>query len=66
MITLDREIELFWKRKISGATVLFMTNKYIYLLELLASLFAHNTTFVDRDNASIIRARHLWREFSSF
>ncbi|EIW61102.1 uncharacterized protein TRAVEDRAFT_46325 [Trametes versicolor FP-101664 SS1] len=30
--TLDREVNLFWKRKFTGATTLFLTNRYIPLL----------------------------------
>lgn len=32
MITLDQEIELFWRRKKSGATVLFLLARYLTLL----------------------------------
>ncbi len=28
IITLDREINLFWNKKITGATVLFLVNRY--------------------------------------
>ena len=31
IITTDHEINLFWKRKFSGAVVLFLTNRYIVL-----------------------------------
>ncbi|KAI0351300.1 hypothetical protein OH77DRAFT_1411320, partial [Trametes cingulata] len=31
-ITLDREINLFWKRKVTGATVLFLATRYLLLL----------------------------------
>ncbi|KAI0738681.1 hypothetical protein C8Q80DRAFT_1275643 [Daedaleopsis nitida] len=31
-ITMDQEIGLFWKRKLSGATALFFTNRYLVLL----------------------------------
>ncbi|KAI0644308.1 hypothetical protein C8Q79DRAFT_928077 [Trametes meyenii] len=29
LITFDREIALFWRRKFTGATVLFLTNRYL-------------------------------------
>ena len=32
LITLGREIELFWIRPASGATVLFAANRYIFFL----------------------------------
>ena len=31
IITLDREIEMFWRRKSSGATALFLANRYTIL-----------------------------------
>ncbi|TBU46368.1 hypothetical protein BD309DRAFT_916187 [Dichomitus squalens] len=31
-ITLDREVALFWKRKVTGASVLFLSSRYITLL----------------------------------
>ena len=32
-ITIDREIDLFWKHKFSGAAVLFFTNRYLISVE---------------------------------
>ena len=29
LVTFGREVELFWTRKFSGATILFLANKYI-------------------------------------
>ena len=54
IITFDKEVELFWKRRFSSATALFMANKYLYLLQLLIDLFIHNTTFVDYDNVRLV------------
>ena len=54
IITFDKEVELFWKRRFSGATALFVANKYLYLLQLLIDLFIHNTTFVDYDNVRLV------------
>ena len=31
-ITFDREVDLFWRGTITGATVLFIVNKYAYLM----------------------------------
>ena len=31
LITLDREIALFWKRKLTGASVLFLCTRYLAL-----------------------------------
>ena len=42
LITTDHEIDLFWKRKFSGAAALFLTNRYLILvysaLTLMTSL----------------------------
>ena len=32
LITMDREIELFWKLKFSSATALFLTNRYLIVM----------------------------------
>ena len=32
LITFDQEVNFFWKRKITGATILFFFNRYIVLL----------------------------------
>ena len=32
VITLDHEINLFWKRKFTGATILFLLNRYLLVL----------------------------------
>ncbi|KAI0351291.1 hypothetical protein OH77DRAFT_1411325, partial [Trametes cingulata] len=34
LITLDREVALFWKRKTTGATVLFLGTRYLALLSI--------------------------------
>ncbi len=42
LITVGAEVELFWTRKITGATVLFLTNRYLvlfYNLSLLRDLW---------------------------
>ena len=32
LISLDQEVNLFWKRKFTGATVLFLLNRYLLLI----------------------------------
>ena len=38
-ITTRQEIELFWREPVSGATVLFLFNRYVPLLCVLADYF---------------------------
>ncbi|KAH9906593.1 uncharacterized protein BXZ73DRAFT_110455 [Epithele typhae] len=38
LLTFSREVEFFWKRRVSGATILFITNRYLLLLDQLLSL----------------------------
>ena len=38
LISLDQEVNLFWKRKFTGATVLFLLNKYLLVLSNILSL----------------------------
>ena len=33
LITIDREIDIFWKPKLSGAAALFLTNRYLILVD---------------------------------
>ena len=40
MITTGREIDLFWGRRVTGATVMFLANKYFTLLYALVAVFA--------------------------
>ena len=44
LITFDREVNLFWSRPKSVATVLFIANRYAFLLSnaFLPALFAPN------------------------
>ena len=42
LITVGAEVELFWRRKITGASVLFLANRYLvlfYNLSLLRDLW---------------------------
>ncbi|RPD57191.1 hypothetical protein L227DRAFT_507023, partial [Lentinus tigrinus ALCF2SS1-6] len=38
LLTLDKEIELFWNWKSTGATALFMVNRYLVMILRLANL----------------------------
>ncbi|KAI0765607.1 hypothetical protein BD413DRAFT_574050 [Trametes elegans] len=38
LITLDREVALFWRRRVTGASVLFFTNRYLVLVVYLLLL----------------------------
>ncbi|KAH9889050.1 hypothetical protein C8Q73DRAFT_668207 [Cubamyces lactineus] len=38
LITFDREVSLFWRRKLTGASVLFSTNRYLPLLVNILNL----------------------------
>ena len=53
LITVGAEVELFWKRKITGASILFLTNRYLvlfYNLSLLRDLwpFTLSVSFFSR------------------
>ncbi len=37
-LTLDREVAIFWKRKATGASVLFLSNRYISLVAYSARI----------------------------
>ena len=49
LVHLPQEVELFWKRKITGASVLFFANRYL-------SLLAQTMQFIDPTSE---RVRHL-------
>ena len=38
LITIDREIDLFWKNKFSGSATLFLANRYLILAATALSL----------------------------
>ena len=48
LITFGDEVQLFWRRKWTGATVLFILNRYIVLLVHIISLcsFVRTTNLV--------------------
>ncbi|KAI0628911.1 hypothetical protein C8Q77DRAFT_1067287 [Trametes polyzona] len=43
VITLDREVNLFWTRKFTGATALFLANRYIPLLLQIVDMCGYAT-----------------------
>ncbi|KAH9913985.1 uncharacterized protein BXZ73DRAFT_106767 [Epithele typhae] len=45
VIVFGREVELFWKARPSGATVIFLTNKYFRLLYYILGISAFMYTF---------------------
>lgn len=47
LVTFDREVELFWKRKFTGASVLFLLNRYLPLLTVILDL-SQSTPMSDR------------------
>ncbi len=40
IITFDREVSLFWRRRFTGATLLFLLNRYITLLTQIMDSFS--------------------------
>ena len=47
LITLDQEIRYFWRRKFTGAAVLFMLNRYIVLVLYALNVSAEFISFTD-------------------
>lgn len=41
MLTMDREFDLFWNRRITGSSVLFFVNRYYTLLFSIAAQVKH-------------------------
>lgn len=39
MITMDEEARLFWRKRINGATITYLTNKYLNFAILILSSF---------------------------
>ena len=52
-ITVDREVELFWKRKVSGATALFFANRYLIIMYSALLLAANFSTVPWTDRVSV-------------
>ncbi len=60
-ITFGREVDLFWTRRFSGATALFLANKYITLLNHLFDLSLYIPFHVS-DKVSYISIGHAQRD----
>ena len=52
LVHLPQEVELFWKRKITGASVLFFANRYL-------SLLAQMMQFIDPTSARVRRVHRI-------
>lgn len=66
LITFSTEVQLFWEKTFTGATILFLTNRYMALLHILLSLWYYlpqsaDTTYVSTDTSrtSHIHSRYL-------
>ena len=46
LITTEREIDLFWNHKFSGASALFLTNRYLILVDSALKLVTALDEFV--------------------
>ncbi len=49
ILTFGDEVEMFWKQKFTGATVIFLLNRYLILISYLMD-FA--TIWIEDDNVS--------------
>ena len=52
LITLDREIEYFWKRSFSGASILFLANRYTLPVYNLLVIMGYSTVWSDEVSIS--------------
>ncbi|KAI0629251.1 hypothetical protein C8Q77DRAFT_1220429 [Trametes polyzona] len=57
-LTLDREVELFWKRKFTGASALFLSNRYLPLLTIILEM-CQSTPMSDRVCIGLAHVVHL-------
>ncbi|KAI0708036.1 hypothetical protein C8Q76DRAFT_800315 [Earliella scabrosa] len=57
LITFDSEVRLVWRRKVTGATVLFMLNKYLLLLRFLIVLTSYDITTTEVSDSNLRPAR---------
>ncbi|KAJ8487771.1 hypothetical protein ONZ51_g3950 [Trametes cubensis] len=71
LITLDREVRLVWRRKINSASVIFLLNRYIMLVQFAVQL-PLSFLISDERYADFMRARFdrvapyfVWAAFSS-
>ena len=47
ILTLDKEVGLFWKKRISGASLLFLCNRYLTLLTQMFDMVQFTTDMSD-------------------
>ena len=62
MLTLDKEARLFWKRKISGASLLFLFNRYLTVLTQVLDVVQFTSDMSDQASTwhvLIRRDRHV-------
>ncbi|KAH9945400.1 uncharacterized protein BXZ73DRAFT_96391 [Epithele typhae] len=63
VLNLGREVDLFWQRPTSGASVLYFANKYIFLLYSILNLVTFDTSLTN--NLYVISSYMVWGTFSS-
>ncbi|KAH9938955.1 uncharacterized protein BXZ73DRAFT_76121 [Epithele typhae] len=51
LLLLDDEVNLFWGRPLSGAQVLYLANKYVFLLSVIVNSVSFVTTFSDQSSS---------------
>ena len=62
ILTLDKEVRLFWKRKISGASLLFLFNRYLTVLTQVLDVVQFTSDMSDKASiwhVLIRRDRHV-------
>ncbi len=66
ILLLDREIELFWNRKVTGASLLFLVNRYLPIMACIVRLsqFVHMSCSVSGDCLYDVRqvTHHIFAE----
>ncbi|KAI0711168.1 hypothetical protein C8T65DRAFT_185592 [Cerioporus squamosus] len=56
-ITFDREVELFWKGKMTGASIIFLLNRYLPLLTQLLYLTEYTTSTMSAKLRAVYQSR---------
>ena len=62
ILTLDKEAKLFWKRKISGPSLLFLSNRYLTVLTQVLDVVQFTSDMSDKASiwhVLIRRDRHV-------
>ncbi|TFK82550.1 hypothetical protein K466DRAFT_603591 [Polyporus arcularius HHB13444] len=57
IITFDREVELFWKGRATGASILFLFNRYLPLITQLLYLAEYTTATISAEHMEVGIAR---------